>query len=100
MLRYMSYELEAENSILITFGFSFADEHIRHLVQRSLSNPKLQVYVCCFDEVELNSMKAMFEEYSNVSYVCLDSVLNFDAFNSKVFHLPAEANEDVSDGSD
>ena len=28
MLRLMSYELEKPNSLLITFGFSFADEHI------------------------------------------------------------------------
>ena len=98
MLRYMSYELETENSILVTFGFSFADEHIRHLVQRSLSNPTLQVYVCCFGEIEANNMEAMFEGYSNVSYVCLDSNLDFDAFNSEVFHLPADMKENIDDG--
>lgn len=49
MLRLLSYELERPNAVLITFGFSFADEHIRNLVQRSLSNPRLQVFVCCFE---------------------------------------------------
>ena len=43
MLRLMSYELEKTNAVLITFGFSFADEHILNLVMRSLSNPGLDM---------------------------------------------------------
>jgi hypothetical protein len=45
MLRLLSYELEKPNAVLITFGFSFADEHILNLVMRSLSNPGLQVFI-------------------------------------------------------
>jgi len=46
MLRLLSYELEKPNSVFISFGFSFADEHIRNLVKRSLSNPSLQLFIC------------------------------------------------------
>lgn len=48
MLRLLSYELEKEQSALIVFGFSFYDEHITDIVQRSLNNPNLIVIVICF----------------------------------------------------
>lgn len=49
-LRQLSYELEKEQSVLIVFGFSFADEHIAEMVKRSLNNPTLKVYIFCYDE--------------------------------------------------
>ncbi|ARU27941.1 hypothetical protein CBR65_11165 [Cellvibrio sp. PSBB006] len=61
ILRHLSFELERPNSVLITFGFSFADEHILHLVQRSLSNPSLTVYVSCFNEGEKREMQNKFK---------------------------------------
>jgi hypothetical protein len=56
MLRHLSYELEKQNSVLISFGFSFADEHILNLVKRSLSNPHLQVFLSCFNKDEYESL--------------------------------------------
>ncbi|MDC9591506.1 SIR2 family protein [Xenorhabdus sp. XENO-10] len=50
ILRHLSYELERPHSVLIAFGFSFADEHILSLVQRALSNPSLTMYVMCYDK--------------------------------------------------
>lgn len=38
LLRLLSYELEKEQSTLIVFGFSFYDEHITEIVQRSLNS--------------------------------------------------------------
>lgn len=93
MLRLMSYEFEKEQTVFIAFGFSFADEHILSLVKRSLSNPSLQLYICCFDDPTLTSMGSHFSVYPNVSLVrVLDdeqkiSSLNFSAFNQKVFTL-------------
>lgn len=49
MLRFLSYSLEEQNSVLISFAFSFADEHIRNLIKRSLSNHTLQIFICCFN---------------------------------------------------
>jgi len=88
MLRLMSYELEKPSSVLITFGFSFADEHIENLVKRSLSNPNLQVYICCFNINEKDNMKKKFSKYQNVKYICAqDENLDFTKFNNEIFSL-------------
>lgn len=50
LLRMLSFELEKQDSILIVFGFSFADEHILEIVRRSIVNPKLKIYVIAFNE--------------------------------------------------
>lgn len=87
MLRLLSYQLEEPNSVLISFAFSFTDEHILNLVKRSLSNPKLQVYICCFN---LNEYKLMFERfkgYKNVELIRInEGVLDFNKFNTEVFN--------------
>lgn len=85
MLRLLSYELEKPDSVFIAFGFSFADEHILNLVKRSLSNPSLYMYVCCFDEKEKDSMEHKFLGFANVELIRVDGVLNFTAFNDEVF---------------
>lgn len=87
MLRLLSYELEKPNAILITFGFSFADEHISNLVKRSLSNPHLQVFICCYGKSSHEALSAQFRQHSNVKCLMLDNdePLDFSAFNSKVF---------------
>lgn len=50
MLRFLSYELEKEQSVLIAFGFSFLDEHITDIIQRSLNNPNLLVFIFCYKD--------------------------------------------------
>lgn len=88
MLRLLSYELEKPNAVLVTFGFSFADKHILNLIQRSLSNPHLQVFVCCFNQAELDRLNTSFGSYRNVQCVSIaDGVLDFTAFNQRVLHL-------------
>lgn len=91
MLRFLSYELERQNSVFVTFGFSFADEHIRNLVKRSLSNPSLQVFICCFNADEMVVMKSYFKEHRNVQYICSDSSLDFSVFNNEVFTLTTQS---------
>ncbi|WP_334106611.1 hypothetical protein [Methylobacillus sp.] len=88
MLRLLSYELEKPNAVLITFGFSFADEHILNLVKRSLSNPHLQVFVCCYSEASCQKLSDEFRSFKNVKCFTLEGEsLDFSAFNSKVFTL-------------
>ena len=83
MLRMLSFELEREQAVLITFGFSFADEHILNLVKRSLSNPQLMVFVTCFDEAEYTRLLAVFADYANVRCVSAENGnLDFTAFNA------------------
>jgi hypothetical protein len=85
MLRYLSYQLESSNSVLLTFGFSFADEHIRNLIKRSLSNPSLLVFICCFNETSQKAIEAEFNSISNVQVITVDDEMDFTVFNEKVF---------------
>ncbi|SNZ07416.1 SIR2 family protein [Cohaesibacter gelatinilyticus] len=85
MLRLLSYELEKPDTVFIAFGFSFADEHILNLVKRSLSNPSLHMYVCCFDDNEKHSMEQKFLGFANVELIRVDGFLDFTAFNDEVF---------------
>ena len=86
MLRLLSYDLERPNSVLLTFGFSFADEHIKNLIKRSLANPSLQVYVFCFNEEEKTRIKAIFETFNNVACISAEEGnLDFSRFNAEVF---------------
>ncbi|MBD2835577.1 SIR2 family protein [Pseudomonas sp. JM0905a] len=90
MLRLLSYELEKPNAVLITFGFSFADEHILNLVMRSLSNPGLQVFVCCFNQADQEALSDKFKGHRNVRCLALDEgFLDFTAFNKKVLAWPS-----------
>ncbi|WP_342619572.1 hypothetical protein [Rhodoferax sp. GW822-FHT02A01] len=95
MLRFLSYELEKPNSILITFGFSFADEHIRKLVQRSLSNPQLQTFICCYSQSGAESMREEFKLWKNVIVIGPPDgeKLDFTNFNKYIFSLKAEKYE-------
>lgn len=95
MLRLLSYELEKPNSILITFGFSFADEHILRLVQRSLSNPQLQTFICCYSDGSANSMREEFKLWKNVKVIGPPEgvKMDFTNFNRYVFSLKAEQYE-------
>lgn len=95
MLRLLSYHLEEKNSILISFAFSFADEHIRNLIKRSLSNHKLKVFVCCFDDKEHETMYGYFSGYKNVTLIKFDGEkLNFTKFNKEVFNADLLRDDD------
>ncbi|MCG3674124.1 SIR2 family protein [Aliarcobacter butzleri] len=93
MLRLLSYELEKPNSIFITFGFSFADEHILNLVKRSLSNPTLQLFICCYSEQSCLILKEHFKTNKNVEFITIDGSLDFTAFNAKVFTFDSDSSE-------
>lgn len=95
MLRHLSYELEKPNSMLITFGFSFADEHILRLVQRSLSNPQLQTFICCYDQSGAASMREEFRLWKNVTVIGPpdEAKLDFTSFNKYIFSLKPEKYE-------
>ena len=100
MLRLLSYELEKPNSILITFGFSFADEHILKLVQRSLSNPQLQTFICCFSQTSANKLNDEFKLWKNVTIISPPDgqKLDFTNFNKYVFSLKPEKYVPSEDG--
>lgn len=93
MLRFLSYELEKPNSILITFGFSFADEHILKLIQRSLSNPQLQTFICCYSSKSRNNMEEAFKLWRNVNVIGPNNDINkldFSKFNESVLSISSK----------
>ncbi|HCH0556644.1 TPA: hypothetical protein NKO30_006777 [Pseudomonas aeruginosa] len=101
MLRLLSYELEKPNAVLITFGFSFADEHILHLVERSLSNPSLQLFVCCYDNHQYKLMQKAFMAFKNVTCIQPDTTnINFDEFNRNIFSLEPATTSSQPDASE
>jgi hypothetical protein len=101
MLRLLSYELEKPNSILVTFGFSFADEHILKLVQRSLSNPQLQTFICCFSEKGAKELSEEFKLWKNVTVIGppAGEQLTFTNFNKYIFSLKPEKYLPINAGS-
>ena len=57
LLRMLSFELEKKDSVLIVFGFSFADEHILEIVRRSIVNPNLKIYVIAYNTTAKDQIK-------------------------------------------
>lgn len=76
LIRSFSYELERKQSILIVFGFSFADEHIKDIFTRSLLNPELQVIIISYSKEGQDEIKQMFKGYHNIIF--LPSEWNMD----------------------
>ena len=56
MLRVFQLELDKPQSILIVIGFSFQDEHIAKMLNRSLKNPELNVFIFCYSESDIQTI--------------------------------------------
>ena len=69
MIRSFSYELERKQSVLIVFGFSFADEHITDIFRRSLLNPELFVVIISYSPEEQERHKNLFRGYGNIKFL-------------------------------
>lgn len=98
-LRSLSYELEQENSVLIVFGFSFADEHIRNIIKRSLYNPSLQVYIITYNQKAYMTIKDYFKGYKNIKYLPSKEVL-FDTSGDFTYLNSLLSVEKLSDKND
>lgn len=69
-LRFLSSELEKENSILFAFGFSFRDEHLNDIIKQVLkTNPSLQLIISSFNSEAYKTIKQKFSNYINVKYL-------------------------------
>lgn len=90
-LRTLSYELEKPNTVFVIFGFSFADEHILSLVKRSLSNPTLKIYLCCYSDKDRDDLNSKFGAFHNVTLIRTTGALDFQSFNDEVFTTSAPA---------
>lgn len=67
LLRLFSKAMDHENTVLITFGFSFADEHILDLTRRALRNPTTQLIIVSFDHASAAGYQATFSKQRNVT---------------------------------
>ncbi len=65
-LRIFGNELEQRNALLLVYGFSFNDEHIRTIVERALINPTLTVVIFAFRKWDEDAYKEKFDKYHNV----------------------------------
>ena len=70
LLRMYSNNLEKENSVLFTFGFSFADEHIREITIRvAKANPTLLIVIFAFDKTAQKDILKELTEQNNIIYI-------------------------------
>lgn len=68
-LRLMSNELEKQNALLLSFGFSFADEHIQTIILRTLNvNPTLILILFAYSQEDLERFEKIFS--SNQNCIC------------------------------
>lgn len=69
LLRIYANELDKANSLLITFGFSFADDHILDITKKALKNPTLRLMAFAFNEADRDAFKTKFASHNNVQIV-------------------------------
>lgn len=79
LLRLFANELDRNNSLLIGFGFSFADEHILEITRRALDNPQLILIICCHTREDEGWYRKKFIGCDNVWYIVPDEKFELDA---------------------
>ena len=79
LLRIYANELDRNNALLLVFGFSFADEHIRELTRRAVrSNPKLMVMVSCYTREDAVVYASYFPNADNVFFIVPEDGQKFE----------------------
>lgn len=89
LLRIYANSLDRENTVLIAFGFSFGDEHIRDITMRALKNPTLRLMIFAFNAAARDQFGQMFDQYSNVEVVAPgeEEELHFQHFNDSLSRI-------------
>ncbi|MCR4266790.1 SIR2 family protein [Nitratireductor sp. ZSWI3] len=84
LLRLFSKAMDQENTVLIAFGFSFADEHLLDLTRRALRNPTTQLIVFSFNHESAAGYQAKFSKQRNVAVVApaAGESIDFNRFNN------------------
>lgn len=97
LLRIYSNALDKENSLLIVFGFSFVDEHIRDITKRALKNPTLKMIIFAYSRDEVAEFEEKFVGYNNVEVIApgAGEYIDFNKLNEilNVFPHKAEVNK-------
>ncbi|KAF5068963.1 SIR2-like domain protein [anaerobic digester metagenome] len=87
LMRIYSNELEKNNTVLITQGFSFEDEHIQEITMRALGNPSLMVIIFAFRKDDIDNYCEKFEKFQNVWVVKTDEPSEDEIKGGKIEHL-------------
>jgi len=84
LLRLFSNALERDNALLVSFGFSFADEHILDITRRALRNATAQLLIFAYSNANAASFDTIFQQHRNVLIVGPGQgpVIDFTALNS------------------
>jgi SIR2-like domain len=69
LLRLFSKAMDQENAVLISFGFSFADEHILDITRRALRNPTSHLVIFSYDKASSTGYQAKFSMHRNVTII-------------------------------
>ena len=72
LLRIYANSLELENSLLIVFGFSFSDEHVREVTVRALRNATLKVVIFAYSQDQAKKLSDKLPGRPNVEIVSPD----------------------------
>lgn len=78
LLRLFSKAMDQENTVLLSFGFSFADEHILDLTRRALRNPTTQLIIASYDHASAATYESKFSKQRNVSVLAPTQGTNID----------------------
>ena len=92
MLRVFQLELDKPQSILIVIGFSFQDKHIAKMLNRSLKNPELNVFIFCFSEFDKQTI------FTNLSLS--DCPRNLNVITPSELEEKYKSKHEVEDESD
>lgn len=85
MIRYMKETLEKKDSILVVFGFSFADEHLRTELKRAFTNPGLLIYIVCYKDNDKDNILNVLDYTDrtvpiNVSFITPSNIKSFQDY--------------------
>ena len=92
MLRVFQLELDKPQSILIVIGFSFQDKHIAKMLNRSLKNPELNVFIFCYSEFDKQTI------FTNLSLS--DCPRNLNVITPNELEEKYKSKHEVEDESD
>ncbi|MFA6526085.1 MAG: SIR2 family protein [Candidatus Buchananbacteria bacterium] len=96
MLRKFTLELEKENSILMIFGFSLADKHIKNLLYGVMkSNPTLVVIYFSYSQYDEALDK--FDENKNPNFYVISPEADFSFEKNTKYLLDIFENKEVSE---
>ena len=83
LLRLFSKAMDQQNVLLISFGFSFADEHLLDITRRSLRNPTSHLVIISYDQASAAAYQGKFSKQRNVTIIApsAGTTLDFDRLN-------------------